>query len=106
MEGVNLLPFLKGENSNAPHDRLYWRHRNAAWAIREGEWKLLQEPGGARHQYHITEDISEQNDLLASEPEIASRLWAAWNSWNAANGSRIPWDSPENEIKNYSTPQK
>lgn len=30
LDGVNLMPFLKGENKTAPHDFLYWRSRSQA----------------------------------------------------------------------------
>ncbi len=30
LDGVNLLPFLTGENKAAPHDALFWRWRSQA----------------------------------------------------------------------------
>jgi arylsulfatase A-like enzyme len=42
--GVNLLPYLSGEKSGAPHERLFWRTGGGAkFAIREGDWKLVGE---------------------------------------------------------------
>lgn len=38
-DGVNLLPFLSGADTSAPHDALYFRS-GLAWAIRKGDWKL------------------------------------------------------------------
>jgi arylsulfatase A-like enzyme len=94
LEGVNLLPYLKGENKSAPHERLFWRHRNGSWAVREGDWKLVEDPQGQRHLIHIAEDISEQNNLIEARPEIAARLLKAWQEWNASNAGSIPWLSP------------
>ena len=40
LDGVNLLPYFKGENAAAPHDHLCWRF-GTQWAIRQGDWKLV-----------------------------------------------------------------
>jgi len=40
LEGVNLLPHLKGENTAAPHETLAWRF-GPQKAIRRGNWKLV-----------------------------------------------------------------
>src|SRR5262249_40664490 len=40
LDGVNLLPHLKGEVTTTPHDVLYWRF-GEQWAIRKGDWKLV-----------------------------------------------------------------
>jgi len=40
LDGVNLLPFLKGENTSDPHEVLFWRWRHEE-AIRVGNWKLV-----------------------------------------------------------------
>ena len=45
LDGVNLIPFLSGDNQAAPHEALMWRWI-AQSAIREGDWKLLR--GGGR----------------------------------------------------------
>ena len=38
LDGVNLLPHLKGQASAAPHDALYWRSFGQT-AVRKGDWK-------------------------------------------------------------------
>ncbi|XOV86169.1 MAG: sulfatase-like hydrolase/transferase [Pseudomonadota bacterium] len=40
-DGVNLLPYLTGATSAAPHDFLYWRSGPTV-AIRDAEWKLIR----------------------------------------------------------------
>eukprot|EP01036_Dinobryon_divergens_P054771 gene54771-73185_t len=46
LDGVDLLPFLTGKNTAAPHARLFWRMDGGeAFAVREGNWKWL-------HTYH------------------------------------------------------
>ena len=41
IDGVNLLPYLSGENDGEPHEALYWRF-GQQMAIRKGDWKLVQ----------------------------------------------------------------
>ncbi len=41
LDGVNLLPYLEGKNTAAPHDILYWRF-GQQMAIRKGDWKLVR----------------------------------------------------------------
>ena len=41
LDGVNLLPYLSGENAGQPHDTLYWRS-GPQWAIRKGDRKRVQ----------------------------------------------------------------
>ena len=41
LDGVNLLPFLAAKDSPPPHEMLCWRF-GPQWAIRKGDWKLVQ----------------------------------------------------------------
>jgi uncharacterized sulfatase len=79
LDGVNLIPYLKGEIKNRPHDALYWRWV-AQSAIREGDWKLLR--GGDReYLYDLAQDPSETNNLAAKHPDVAKRLRAKLTAW-------------------------
>ena len=96
LDGVNLLPFITGKNSAAPHEALYWRFGQQI-AIRMGDWKLVKatgspamERGGAASTegaelYHLAKDIGEKENLAAKEPEKFQQLASAWNQWNAGN---------------------
>ena len=94
LDGVNLLPYFKGENKEPPHDALYWRF-GAQMAIRMGDWKLTKAPGEdikfnradlasaeGSHLYNLKEDIGEQKNLSATNPEKVKTLTQAWNQWN------------------------
>lgn len=94
-EGVNLLPFLQGTETSAPHPKLFWRHHNGSWAVREGDWKLVQDPDGERYLFDLARDIGERHDRIEAEPETAARLLASWRAWNASNASCNPWTSRE-----------
>ena len=41
LDGVDLLPYLYGEKTGAPHDALYWR-LGPQMAIRMGDYKLVR----------------------------------------------------------------
>lgn len=81
-DGVNLLPFLKGENSGTPHDTLYWRYGDQH-AIRQGDWKLLKGPTGDDGLFNLAEDIGEKNNLYEKNPEKVKELQAIYDKWNA-----------------------
>ncbi|GEP42445.1 sulfatase family protein [Brevifollis gellanilyticus] len=79
LDGVNILPYLTGENKTPPHDALYWRWM-AQSAIREGKWKLLR--GGEReYLYDLTTDREEKHNLAVKHPEVATRLRTKLKTW-------------------------
>lgn len=93
LEGVDLLPFLAGENNDAPHEALFWRF-GPQMAVRQGDWKLVKyDPvvdGGKKgatdaRLYNLAEDIGEEDNVIAEEPEKAQELQAAWDEWNKSN---------------------
>ncbi|MCH7226872.1 sulfatase-like hydrolase/transferase [Haloferula sp. A504] len=72
-DGVNLLPYLTGENTSPPHERLVWR-RKPDWAILEGEWKLSGTSSGNRLNRINANGSGEPDDLSATYPEIRQDL--------------------------------
>ncbi len=95
LDGVNLLPFLNGGKSTAPHDALYWRF-GAQMAIRVGDYKLVRydsnadtrtggrnQPVTAAQLYNLAADLSESKDLAAAMPDKVKELQAKWDGWNA-----------------------
>ncbi|MBN1443573.1 MAG: sulfatase-like hydrolase/transferase, partial [Planctomycetes bacterium] len=79
LDGVNLLPYLRGETQGAPHEALYWRWI-AQSAVREGRWKYLR--GGTReYLFDLEEDREEKHNLLAAHPDIAQRLKTKLARW-------------------------
>lgn len=83
VDGVNLLPFLRGERRGPPHDTLYWKIKSSA-ALRRGDWKLiLLAPDFKPQLYHLAQDVGEQHDLAAQHPDRTRELHATWQKWNA-----------------------
>jgi arylsulfatase A-like enzyme len=81
LDGVNLLPYLRGEKDEAPHEKLYW-FQNDLGAVRYGNWKLLIE---RRNQppalYDLKNDPAESTDLSEENPELFARLYADWRAF-------------------------
>ncbi len=97
LDGVNLLPYLKGEVASDPHEALYWRF-GKQMAIRMGDWKLVKAANvdGAQRSdiirdlagaelYNLARDIGESTNLADKEPEKFKQLAGAWAKWNEGN---------------------
>ncbi len=88
VEGVDLIPFLKGEDQGRPHETLYWRQGGKA-AMRHGDWKIVRmgkrlQAGRAKWElYDLSKDVAEQNNLAAVKPEILSELISRWYEMNS-----------------------
>lgn len=84
LDGVDLVPYLKGETSKPPHSTLYWRF-GKQWAIRHGDWKLGANNLDGVDQprlFHLKEDIGETRDLTRDHPEKVAELKSLWDAWN------------------------
>jgi arylsulfatase A-like enzyme len=83
LDGVNLLPYLEGQASGAPHERLFWRTGGGvSFAVREGRYKLVRPAQGWPELYDLDADVGETRDLAASKPEVRERLLAVYQRWN------------------------
>ncbi|MBX3414238.1 MAG: sulfatase-like hydrolase/transferase [Pirellulales bacterium] len=95
LDGVNLLPYLTGENKDRPHQTLYWRF-TPQWAIRDGDWKLVQGRDGGPQPglFNLADDIGEKHDLAATHPDKVKELKAKWDAWNAEQAeASVPNDA-------------
>jgi arylsulfatase A-like enzyme len=86
LEGVDLLPYLRGERSDAPHESLYWRF-GPQWAVRHGDYKLVvgRDGSGSPELYNLKTDVGEQQNLAEMEPQKVVQLQGLWDEWNASN---------------------
>ncbi len=113
IDGVNLLPYVTGEKTAAPHNELFWR-AGGNYAVREGNWKLIVAnktpveeflnvpqseggllnhapyPGVSPHGQHVmlfdlARDPGEKQNLAARQPDVVARLRRKYNEWDAAN---------------------
>ena len=101
IEGVNLLPHLKDEKADAPHESLAWRF-GPQKAIRRGKWKLVDfrdfeaKTQSGWQLFDLDADISETKNLATQHPELVAELSKAWDDWNAKNIAPL-WPGTPNE---------
>jgi arylsulfatase A-like enzyme len=97
LDGVSFTPLLKGEMMRRGRP-LFWHYPHYAnqggrphGAIREGDWKLIEwYEDGALELYNIPQDIGEQRNLAAQEPDRVRDLHAKLVAWRKEVGALMP----------------
>ena len=104
MTGKSMLPMLHGEAQeiHTSDDYIGWELFGKT-AIRQGDWKIIQEPAGdfwqsrnpvaenyAWQLFNIAEDPSEMNDLAAKNPEKLADMLQLWEAYAEENQVIIP----------------
>ena len=80
-DGVNLIPYINGINTTAPHHKLFWRS-DFNKAIRKGDWKLIvNEYDNQNLLFNIKEDKSETINLYDSRHDVAEGLLLDLSNW-------------------------
>ena len=81
MDGVNLLPFARGEAAGRPHALLFWR-TDSYRVVREGDWKLqVTERPKKDWLYDMANDPGEKDNLAANQPARVVALKARIAEW-------------------------
>lgn len=80
LDGVNLLPFLTGENKGRPHEALYWRWMGQ-FVIRKGDSKYIFS-GDRQYLFDLASDPEEKHNLLPQQAELARSLRAELDPWS------------------------
>ena len=94
LDGVDLLPYLKGEKTGTPHDVLFWRN-GPNRAVRKGDWKLVQ-AGANVWLFDLGKDLGEKTNLAVEHPEVIKALQDALDHWE--QGLKPPaWPSVPRE---------
>ena len=90
LHGVNLIPFLKGENNNDPHEFLFWRNnfmqndpklRIEGSAVRYGDFKFIKNKE-TDALYNLKKEISEQTNLKSEKNNIYDSLNIKFKKWS------------------------
>jgi arylsulfatase A-like enzyme len=103
LDGVSYAPLLKGEKSTLDRDAFYWHFPGYLGAgagqwrttpvsvIRSGDWKLLEYlEDGRLELYNLRDDLSEQHNLAAEQPEKAGELHKKLLQWRQETGAPMP----------------
>jgi hypothetical protein len=89
LHGVNLIPFLKGDNLEAPHEFLFWRNnlmqkekenRVEASAVRSEKFKFVKNKQ-VDALYNLKNDISEKTDLKNLDIDNYNKLVNEHKKW-------------------------
>ena len=83
LEGINLLPYLIGDDNTTPHETLFWREGKKS-AMRTLDWKFVK-VGEKVELFNISKDPNETTDLAATHPENLAELMKLYNEWDAKN---------------------
>lgn len=82
-DGVDLVPYLRGETAGTPHAALFWRaagHR----AIRAGRYKLVSDKRtGARALYDLAADKGETRNIIGEHADLADELEHRLEQWES-----------------------
>ena len=87
MQGVSLLPALRGENVQRK-EPLFWEHESNR-AVRDGKWKLVAKADQSWELYDMEADRTEMYDLASAQPVKVKELAAKWDAW-AAHSDVLP----------------
>ena len=80
-DGVNLLPYLTGQKSNRPHEKLFWRYPNFGRVVRSGDLKLILHAKKAPELFDLSGDPGETTNIADRMPERVKRLAAEIDGW-------------------------
>ena len=82
LDGTDLMPYLTGMQTGAPHEQLFWRKEDHA-AARVGAWKLVRLEDYGTALYNLRNDLVERIDLKEEYPQSAARLQEQLRAWEA-----------------------
>ncbi|MCK5945059.1 MAG: sulfatase-like hydrolase/transferase, partial [Planctomycetes bacterium] len=95
LEGISLLPVLRGEPAPRPAPLCFEHHGNLG--LRDGRWKIVSRYRDDRpvswELYDMVADRTESTDLAAQHPERVRAMAAAWQRWADRVGVQ-PWPFP------------
>lgn len=99
-DGVDLMPFLKGEKEGRPHENLFFRRDND-YALRVKDWKLAWNDGNPNgtsqvELFDLSTDPNETADLSKTYPEKTEQLQQQFDTWDSEMPDNAWWGGPWN----------
>ena len=102
LDGVSIANLVRGENE-MDREAIYWHFphysnhgmQSPGGAIRSGDYKLLEYfENNTVQLFNLKNDIGEQNDLTASQPDKANELKAMLHKWREDVGANMMMPNP------------
>lgn len=72
-DSVSLLPLLQG-SSEPVRESVLHQSPGKDLALRQGEWKLILHADGKQELFQLADDLSEQHDVAAANPDVTNRM--------------------------------
>ena len=101
IDGLNILPLLQNPKAKLNRKAIHWHyphyhHDRPAGAIRERDWKLIEylDGTGDIELYHISQDLSESNNLADERKGKVADLKKKLSGWRNEVLARIPVPNP------------
>lgn len=92
LDGIDLISAMADPNTKPSVRPLYWRLREKEFAVREGDWKLLERPNQPAELYNLTNDPQEKSNVGPDNPEPLKRLTSLLVDWKKTNrSSGVSW---------------
>jgi arylsulfatase A-like enzyme len=90
LDGIDLMPVCRG-NAKPIARTFYWRvfQRNRQKALRDGNWKYLQDEKG-EYLFDLAKDPGEKNDLKEKENTIFEKLKQKFSDWEKTVLTPVP----------------
>ena len=108
VDGVSLVPLLK--KTGTLRDRaLYWHYPHyhgsgsrPSGAVRAGDYKLIEwYEDGKVELYNLKNDLGEQKDLAAQQPEKAAELQRILDAWRRTVDAKMPTGEPRDDFQTW-----
>jgi arylsulfatase A-like enzyme len=88
-DGVNLIPFLTGEETGDAHEYLFWLNsepgdavRRHLIAVRWKDWRLYRKYADDEWQlFDLRKDPCEENNIAAQNPEVVRQMAKRHAAW-------------------------
>ncbi len=102
-DGIDLLPLLSGKEP-VKKRTLFWRrvdhtatktHR----AVRDGDWKYIDETSGKQYLFNLADDVGEKNNLAGKMPEKTHALKKLVEQWEKEISPPLYDQSGDQRIK-------
>lgn len=102
VDGTSIVPLMLGMNK-IDRDAIYWHFphysnhgmQSPGGAIRSGDYKLLEYYENNTVQlFNLKEDLSEQHDISASNPEVTNKLRNKLHQWRASINAQMMEPNP------------
>ena len=95
IDGVDLMPYIKGEKIANPHQTLFWRSGNHQSVLHEN-WKyLISKKEGTKWLFDTDQDPLERNNLININPEKTLQIESLLAMFNSEQANPLYPSSTE-----------